>query len=174
MHHIHAQLKVHICAPYTHTCTTQHMCTIKYHQNIRYTQLAFLLYSMKHQVQMRDLCWISCFWCFSLFRWKPQCFSQKLPLFMKTATVFIVSFWVITKYTSSVRKTKQTLAIISFEVLVISWSHLHAWTFPTAAPLYGYWLIFYSELVRNSEIAKASFSWITSVQYTLQTVQIKI
>ena len=27
-------------------------------------------------------------------------------LFMKTATVFIVSFWLITKYRSSVRKTK--------------------------------------------------------------------
>ena len=41
------------------------------------------------------------------FSWKPQCFSQKPPLFMKTATVFIVSFWVITKYRSFVRKTKQ-------------------------------------------------------------------
>ena len=123
MHHMHAQLKAHICAPYTHTCTT------KYNQNIRYTQLAFPLYSMKHQVQMRDLCWTSCFWCFSLcfslFRWKLQCFSWKLllfmktatlhenhcfswklPLFMKTAMVFIVSFWVITKYRSFVRKTK--------------------------------------------------------------------
>ena len=80
MHHMHAQLKVHICTPYTHTCTTKHMCTTKYHQNIRYTQLAFPLYSMKHQVQMRDLCWISCFWCFSL------CFSLfRWMLFTKTA-----------------------------------------------------------------------------------------
>ena len=29
----------HVCihAPYTHTCTTKHMCTTKYHQNIRST-----------------------------------------------------------------------------------------------------------------------------------------
>ena len=126
MHNMHAQLKVHICAPYTHTCTTKHMCTTKYQQNIRYTQLAFPLYSMKHHVQMRDLCWISC--CLVLFivlftfqvnnhnafHKKLQCFSRKLPLFtknrlffMKTATVFIVSFWVITKYRSFVRKTNK-------------------------------------------------------------------
>ena len=48
-----------IHAPFTHTCTT------KYHQNIIYTQLAFPVYSMKDQVKMRDLCWISCFCCFS-------------------------------------------------------------------------------------------------------------
>ena len=72
-----------------------HHQTHIYHQNIRYTQLAFPLYSMKHQVQMRDLCWISCFWCFSLclslfrcFSWKLQCFSWKLLLFTKTAMLF--------------------------------------------------------------------------------------
>ena len=148
MHHMHAQLKVHICAPYTHTCTTKHMCTTKYHQNIRYTQLAFPLYSMKHQVQMRDLCWTSCFWCFSLcfslFRWKPQyfswklqcfswklqCFSQKPPLFMKTATVFIVSFWVITKYRSFVRKTKQPSFValhLGCYPCVSFTGHVHVW-----------------------------------------------
>ena len=73
--------------------------TIKHHQNIRYTWLAFPLYSMKHQVKMRDLCWISCFCCFSVcfslfrcFSWKPQWFSYEL----------FVSFWV----RSFFRKTK--------------------------------------------------------------------
>ena len=111
--HVSPKTYMTIHAPHIHTCTTKHMCTTKYHQNIRYTQLAFPLYSMKHQVQMRDLCWISYFWCFSLcvslfrcFSWKPQHFSWKLLLFMRTTMVFIVSFWVITKYRSFVRKTK--------------------------------------------------------------------
>ena len=73
-----------IHAPFTHTCTT------KYHQNVRYTQLAFPLYSMKHQVIMRDLCWISCFCCFSVkstVSWKVQCFSWKAQCFsVKSAT----------------------------------------------------------------------------------------
>ena len=65
-----------IHALFTHTCTT------KYHQNIRYTLLAFPLYSMKDQIKMRHLCWISYFCCFSgafhvlfmkkcHFSWKP-------------------------------------------------------------------------------------------------------
>ena len=79
----------HVCihAPYTHAYTT------KYHHNVRYTQLAFPLYSMKHQV-MRDLCWISCFCCFtvksavlfsekcsfmkgSYFQWKAQLHEKR-------------------------------------------------------------------------------------------------
>ena len=57
--------------------------TTKYHQSIRYTLLAFPLYTMKDQVKMRHLCWISCFCCFSgafhvlfmkkcHFSWKPR------------------------------------------------------------------------------------------------------
>ena len=75
-----------IHAPHIHTCITKHMCTTKYHQNIRYTQLAFPLYSMKHQVQIRDLCWISCFWCFSLFMKTTMLFMKTAMLFTKTAT----------------------------------------------------------------------------------------
>ena len=50
------------------------MCVYMYHLYIHapphtnkkwYTYLAFPLYSMKDQVKMRDLCWISCFCCFS-------------------------------------------------------------------------------------------------------------
>ena len=65
------KLSQYVCihAPFTHTCTT---CTTKHHQNIRYTWLAFSLYSMKDQVKMRDLCWISCF-CY--FSGAFQCFS---------------------------------------------------------------------------------------------------
>ena len=43
-----------------HMCAFMHHihkhATTKYHQHVRYTQLAFPLYSMKHQVTMRDLC----------------------------------------------------------------------------------------------------------------------
>ena len=42
-----------IHVPFTHTFT---IYTTKYHQNKRYILLAFSLYSMKHQVKMRDLC----------------------------------------------------------------------------------------------------------------------
>ena len=69
MHHIH------IHAPYTHTCTTYthvhhmhhwtHMCTSKHYQKLKYTKLVFPLHSMKDQSKMKDLCWISCFCCFS-------------------------------------------------------------------------------------------------------------
>ena len=48
-----------------YTCT---IYTYMHHQippDIRYTYLAFPLYSMKNQVKMRDLCWIRCFCCFS-------------------------------------------------------------------------------------------------------------
>ena len=65
-----------------YTCT---IYTYMHHQippNIRYTLLALPLYSMKDQVKMRHLCWISCFCCFSgafhvlfmkkcHFSWKP-------------------------------------------------------------------------------------------------------
>ena len=76
------QTYVVIHALYTHTCTT------KYHQNIRYTQLAFALYSMKHQVIMRDLCWIGCFCCFSVK--STVLFSEKCSL-MKSAVLFMKS-----------------------------------------------------------------------------------
>ena len=46
--------------------------TYMHHENIRYSKLAFPLYSMKDQVKMRDLSWISCFCCFS---GAFQCFS---------------------------------------------------------------------------------------------------
>ena len=74
-------MQTYVCihAPYTHTCTT------KYHQNVRYTQLALPLYSMKHQVIMRDLCWISCFCCFSVK--SAVLFSEKCS-FMKSAVLF--------------------------------------------------------------------------------------
>ena len=42
--------------------------------------MAFPLYSMKDQIKMRDLCWISCFCCFSDF------FNAFHILFMKSAT----------------------------------------------------------------------------------------
>ena len=54
--HIHAPPNVcidhhmHIHAPHACTIKGTYMCTTKYHQNTRYTQLAFPLYSMKHQV----------------------------------------------------------------------------------------------------------------------------
>ena len=46
--------------------------TTKYHQHIRYTLLAFPLYSLKDQVKMRHLCWISCFVAFQVLF---MCFS---------------------------------------------------------------------------------------------------
>ena len=59
--------------------------TTKYHQLIRYTLLAFPLYSMKDQVKMRHPCWISCFCCFSgafhVFLMKALLFIQEVPLF---------------------------------------------------------------------------------------------
>ena len=59
------QTCVYTCTIYTYMHHQTYMCTTKYHQNIRATQLAFPLYSMKHQVKMRDLCWISGFCMFS-------------------------------------------------------------------------------------------------------------
>ena len=42
---------------------------------------------MKDQVKMRDLCWISCFCCFSCafqsFSWKASLFIQRVPTFMR-------------------------------------------------------------------------------------------
>ena len=71
-----------IHVPFTHTFT---IYTTKYHQNIRYIWLAFPLYSMKHQVKMRDLWFESAvlllFMCFSE---KVLVFMQKVPHFMKT------------------------------------------------------------------------------------------
>ena len=84
-----SKLGQYVCihALFTHTCTT------KYHQNIRYTLLAFPLYSMKDQVKMRHLCWISCFCCFS------GAFHKKVPLFMKTNKTRSICVYTCTIYT---------------------------------------------------------------------------
>ena len=86
--------ETYVCihAPYTHTCTT------KYHQNVRYTQLAFPLYSMKHQVIMRDLCWISCFCCFSV---KSAVLFSKKCSFMKSTRLFMKSAMLISEKCSA-------------------------------------------------------------------------
>ena len=91
MYHMHHQLQVHMYAPYTHTrttCTTKHICvhrctiytymhtcaahaslnTYVHHQTppkIKMYLVGLPPYSMKDQVKMRDLCWISCFCWFS-------------------------------------------------------------------------------------------------------------
>ena len=137
MHHMHAQLKVHICAPYTHTCTTKthvhHQIPPKYkiypvglpsvlyetpgpNERSVLNQLFLVLFIVLFTFQVKTA---SFSWKPPL-SWKPQHFSWKLLLFMKTAAFhknhrfswkpqrfFIVSFWVITKYRSFVRKTKQ-------------------------------------------------------------------
>ena len=69
-----------ILVPFTHTCTT------KYHQNMIYlVGLPSVLY--ERPGQMRDLCWISCFCCFSCafqsFSWKASLFIQRVPTFMR-------------------------------------------------------------------------------------------
>ena len=67
--------------------------TTKYHPNIRYTLLAFPLYSMKDQVKMRHLCWISWFCCFSC------AFHVNVPLFMKTYKTRSICVYTCTIYT---------------------------------------------------------------------------
>ena len=65
-------------------------CTLheKWHFSVKSS-----LYSMKHQVIMRDLCWISCFCCFSVksavswISWKAQCFSWKAQCFSVKSAV---------------------------------------------------------------------------------------
>ena len=57
-----------IHAPFSHKCTT---CTTKNRcEHICTTCTTFPVYSMKDQVKMRDLCWISLFCCFQCFLWK--------------------------------------------------------------------------------------------------------
>ena len=74
-----------------------HACTTKYHQNIKYTLLAFPLYSMKDQVKMRHLCWISCF--LLLFRCFSCAFHEKVQLFMKTNKTRSICVYTCTIYT---------------------------------------------------------------------------
>ena len=73
----------------------KHMCAFMHHIHIheppnttkippRYTQLAFPLYSLKHEVIMRDLCWIRCFCCLSVK--STVLFSEKWSL-MKSAVL---------------------------------------------------------------------------------------
>ena len=109
--------ETYVCihAPFTHTCTT------KYHQNVRYTQLAFPLYSTKHQVIMRDLCWTTCFCCFSVksrVSWKAQCFSWKVQCFSVKSTAFHhANLWALglsPSIWSFFRKTKHKVGKISF------------------------------------------------------------
>ena len=137
--HIHAPPNVyidyhmHIHAPHACTIKGTYMCTIytyMHHQTHVHHQippkykiypvgLPSVLYETpgpNERSVLNQLFW--CFsLCFSLFRWKLQCFSWKPPLFMKTAPVFIVSFWVITKYRSFVRKTNYYREIVINSVL---------------------------------------------------------
>ena len=68
----------------------------------RYTQLAFPLYSMKHQVIMRDLCWISCFCCFSVK--SAALFSEKHS-FMKSAALLMKSTVLFSEKRNSMKST---------------------------------------------------------------------
>ena len=59
-----------------------------------------LWYSMKDQVKMRDLCWISCFCCFQvLFMKSAPLFIEKVPLFMKTNKTMSICVYTCTIYT---------------------------------------------------------------------------
>ena len=55
-----------------------------------------------------------------------HCFSWKLLLFMKPMMVFIVSFWVITKYSSFIWKTKHrpyhSWQLVFHKIWWISWN----------------------------------------------------
>ena len=89
------QHQTHMCVgvPYTHTCTTcTHTCITKHHQKLRYAQLAFPLHSMKDQVKMKDLCWISCFCCFSYEKHIFRCFSQNVQVLFTKSVHFSLSW----------------------------------------------------------------------------------
>ena len=113
MHHMHTcapHASLNTCAPHAsiNTCAP--------HASLN-TKLAFPMHSMKDQVKMRNLCWTSCFCCFSGAFHEKHTFYEKRTLFTKSAgdfhekcTVFMksirfsptkfMSFWVITKYRS--------------------------------------------------------------------------
>ena len=97
-------------------CIYIHMHTCAPHASLN-TKLAFPMHPMKDQVKMRNLCWTSCFCCFSGAFHEKHTFYEKRTLFTKSAgdfhekrTVFMksirfsptkfMSFWVITKYRS--------------------------------------------------------------------------
>ena len=135
MHHMHtcAPHASSITGAYTHTCITKHICvhrctiyiymyhvctacaphvsvnTWVHHQTLPkikiHTYLAFPVHSMKDQVKIRDLCWISCL----VFQKKDLylVITQKLTkLHMKTIAVFVKSTW---KVKSTLKSNKNSL-----------------------------------------------------------------
>ena len=83
---------VYTCTNYTYKL---HQIPIKY--NIYIVGIPSV--HMKHQVIMRDLCWIRCFCCFSVLFTKSASFHKKTWLSMKTNKIRSICVYTCTIYT---------------------------------------------------------------------------